>query len=247
MPALPSLPNRLTLPSGRTVLLRVRSGSGRRIELSVTPGAVDVRVPGVGPSVSARQLKGFVSNHLDWIESTLQKYDVEKVRVGAEDVVVPCAGELLPVVWRTSAVARAEVGADEACVWVPTGAKDELARRLMRDALETKLRQAVVPLLQRWLPTIPGGAIVRLSVRDTDRQWGSMSSQRRLSLATKLVGVRPTALECVIVHELCHQLHMDHSPRFWSEVRRRFPTYLSEDAYLDRVSPKLRKLMAQWN
>ena len=41
-----------------------------------------------------------------------------------------------------------------------------------------------------------------------------------------------SVLNYVVVHELCHRKHMDHSPAFWQEVARMLPDYKKEEAWL---------------
>jgi hypothetical protein len=43
----------------------------------------------------------------------------------------------------------------------------------------------------------------------------------------------PEAIDYVIIHELCHRLHMDHSAEFWAEVEHRMPDYKKQKKWLD--------------
>lgn len=57
------------------------------------------------------------------------------------------------------------------------------------------------------------------------RVWGSFNSQKIMKLNWKLL-ILPTQLaEYVIIHELCHSLHMNHSPMFWKSVEKYCPNY----------------------
>ena len=39
-------------------------------------------------------------------------------------------------------------------------------------------------------------------------------------------------VEYVVVHELCHRKHMNHSPAFWAEVEKALPDYRTQEAWL---------------
>ena len=65
----------------------------------------------------------------------------------------------------------------------------------------------------------------------TATQWGSLAPDATLSLDLSLVLARPSAFEYVLVHELCHLLHADHSRRFWHAVETRFPHWRDERSY----------------
>jgi hypothetical protein len=103
----------------------------------------------------------------------------------------------------------------------------------------------------RWMPgyleELPR-APRRIVFKRTSTQWGSLAPDGTLSLDLALVLARPSAFEYVLVHELCHLLHADHSRRFWREVEARFPTWRDERHYFHaegrRLKARLRGLLA---
>lgn len=56
-------------------------------------------------------------------------------------------------------------------------------------------------------------------------RWGSCSSERVLTFNVLLMQLPWHLIEYVIVHELCHTTHMNHSQDFWSLVERHYPDY----------------------
>ncbi len=73
----------------------------------------------------------------------------------------------------------------------------------------------------------------RIAIRDTRSRWGSCSSRGSMSFTWRLALAPRRVLDYVVVHELCHLVHLDHSKRFWSLVERVRPGYREERDWLN--------------
>jgi predicted metal-dependent hydrolase len=71
-----------------------------------------------------------------------------------------------------------------------------------------------------------------LSIRDQATRWGSYSGHGRVSLNLKLMCAPEQVIDYVIVHELAHSQHMNHSPRFWNLVERFHPEWRQAKQWL---------------
>lgn len=71
-----------------------------------------------------------------------------------------------------------------------------------------------------------------LSFRSQRTRWGSCSSQGRMSLNWRLVAAPSEVAKYVVVHELAHLKHQDHSSRFWTLVERFLPEYQKHRLWL---------------
>lgn len=80
------------------------------------------------------------------------------------------------------------------------------------------------PLVARRAARI-GVDFERISLRLMKTRWGSCSARGHLTFNILLMLAPEEVLDYVIVHELCHRRHMDHSPAFWAEVARWCPDY----------------------
>lgn len=73
--------------------------------------------------------------------------------------------------------------------------------------------------------TLTGGNYKKITIRDQKSRWGSCSSSGTLSFNCRLMYAPPKVLDYVVVHELCHFTHMNHSKEFWNMVESIMPEY----------------------
>jgi predicted metal-dependent hydrolase len=65
----------------------------------------------------------------------------------------------------------------------------------------------------------------RISVTSAQSRWGSCSSGQTINFTWRLVLAPPEIIDSVVVHELAHLIHHNHSKTFWSKVREFYPNY----------------------
>ena len=79
---------------------------------------------------------------------------------------------------------------------------------------------------------IVGVTYGRITIKNQKTRWGSCSTKGNLNFNVALMLVPPEVLDYVVVHELCHRLEMNHSPRFWNEVGKVIPDYKKHEKWL---------------
>ena len=80
------------------------------------------------------------------------------------------------------------------------------------------------------------------AIRSQKTLWGSCSSKRNISLNYKLLFLETKVVEYVLIHELCHTAHMNHSDQFWKLVSKVEPNYKALDKSLNQAW----KLIPAW-
>ena len=97
---------------------------------------------------------------------------------------------------------------------LPSGEQRERIEALRRAA------KADLPGRIARLSAATGLRYAKLSIRASRTKWGSCSGQNHISLSLFLMTLPEHLRDYVIIHELCHTVHHNHSPRFHALVDR---------------------------
>ena len=81
--------------------------------------------------------------------------------------------------------------------------------------------------------------IARVTVRDQRSRWGSCSPRGAIALNWRLVQMPPDVSDYVILHELAHRLHPNHSRRFWRQVESLCPAWRAAERWLRQHGKEL--------
>ena len=92
------------------------------------------------------------------------------------------------------------------------------------NALAKKAKQIILERVKYYAPKI-GVTYNRITIRCQRTRWGSCSLKGNLNFNCLLVLFPIEAIDSVVVHELCHRKHMNHSPQFYAEIEKVFPEY----------------------
>ena len=99
-------------------------------------------------------------------------------------------------------------------------------------------RKAVTAIVDRYAKQW-GLQVKSIRITGAKRRWGSCSRQNSLNFSLRLAMVPPEALEYVVVHELAHTRHHDHSRTFWTFLRQMLPGYEAQRRWLKKNGLKL--------
>jgi predicted metal-dependent hydrolase len=210
------------------------SRRARRLSIRVFPGGrVEVVVP---PGVGLPAIERFVSRHRNWAE----KRAVEFALLGAPstdrrptEVHLALTGQRWNVVYHDARQqAVIDSGDSSLCVRLARDSDREVGRLLLEwlgGVAQHELRARLEAVSQ-----VTGIGYERMLLRRQRTRWGSCSTTGTISLNLCLMFQPPEVVRYLMVHELCHRRHMNHSTSFWDLVASHEPNWRARDRELLR-------------
>ena len=113
---------------------------------------------------------------------------------------------------------------------------EQRARDYQKKQLTKKARE-YLPYRLEYFAKLHGYSYDKCRLSHANTRWGSCSSNRTISLNIGLMKVPPVLRDYVILHELAHLNHLDHSKAFWAEVASHDKNYKLHEKRLKMFNP----------
>lgn len=103
--------------------------------------------------------------------------------------------------------------------WIQKSLEKEKQKQ-SKQALYTKeeFKQIVTSNAKELIPN-------KITIKEIKYAWGSCSSKKNITINLELIKYSEKAIRYVILHELCHIKHMNHSKEFWKLIEKYMPEY----------------------
>jgi predicted metal-dependent hydrolase len=218
--------------------LRV-SRRARHARLQVKPfGGLEVVIPARFPR---NQVNALVNRHAAWARRQLARQASLRQAVRLPDeLALAFDNSTTPIIYnaRTSFDSIADKNRDGIVIQaIEQHARIQELRRYIRK----RAQQCLPPLLEQVSRRISLD-FNRVSIRSQKTRWGSCSNRGNISLNDQLLFLPAATVEYLMIHELCHTRHLNHSRDFWALVQTHSPGYRLHEALLR----KSRNLVPDW-
>ena len=206
----------------------------RSLKLQISPeGQVLVTTPKFVPEFL---VKRFVSSHQGWITENLAKIELKKKEFALQKDTLLYFGETYALMTNLNAKEKIGVKVDQnnkQIIVNPVSTTQASIRKSVLRFLEKTLHNYVLDKVER-LSKKMNIAVNKITFKRQSTRWGSCSSLGNLNFNWQLVHAPQPVIDYVIVHELAHRQHMDHSPAFWRFVEQFDPEYRLHRGWLKR-------------
>lgn len=242
--------NRRVQLAGCEVAYEFTRGKRRTIGLSVGPDGLSVRAP---RWTTVAEVEAFIHEKSGWV---LDKLRASRERAGAlarartvwaDGAEFDFLGQRVRLLLDsahafTQGRAALESGEGDAPATLRLGLAKAAGEAQIRDAAQAWLmrqaQQVFAESLARFAPQL-GVSYKQLRLSSAGTRWGSASADGTIRLNWRLVHLKPEMIDYVVVHELSHLRHMNHSPQFWDVVASVMPDHQARRQALRRAAVPL--------
>lgn len=105
------------------------------------------------------------------------------------------------------------------------------AKAVFRDYYIRKGKERITKRVEYYAPKV-GFEPKKIDVRGLGNRWASWSPSGNLAFHWKCMMAPQTIIDYIVVHELCHFHHPDHTDAFWNEVDKVMPQYRERKEWL---------------
>ncbi|MCR4917812.1 MAG: M48 family metallopeptidase [Alphaproteobacteria bacterium] len=176
-----------------------------------TPHRIEISRPWLSSDSAALR---FVEQKRDWLEKIFARAPQKKHLVSGDFIDV--LGMHVCVVYDAKIRANKFVEQSDGTYTLFVGGDEKLLENRVRMFVKEELLKQIKNLIRQ---TSREFWPKRICLRDTSSRWGSRSSTGTISFSWRLAFAPFDVMRYVVMHELAHTKHMDHSQAFWATVR----------------------------
>ena len=170
-----------------------------------------------------------VRERADWISRQLAALRDTPEQRFADAETIAYLGREVPMVFGRTQARRITVRFDGSGfrVSLPTdladAERDEKIRIAIIDWYRNRASEHLPTVVDRWWPQLGRDGTPKILVRNQRRRWGSCAADGTLRFNWRVMLLDPLLIDYIVVHELAHLTHMNHSKAFWDLVCRTIP------------------------
>ncbi len=214
-----------------------RSARRKTLSLCVYP---DNRVIVAAPErLSSKEIAGFVEKKSDWVRNRLdlnrqrqEKLPLREFNSG-EKLLYLGAEHTLEVHERRSVGVCCERGKIIVSIRpeIPAEARAHFVRRYLVDWYANMALKKIIERVTHYMRII-GVTPRAVRIKALKSRWGSCSTKGGINFAWNIILAPEPVLDYLVVHELCHLVHHDHSAEYWKLVEKFLPEHLARRKWL---------------
>lgn len=223
------------LIAGERVKVSILAMKRKTLRLGITEqGEIEVKMPLRCPK---SELMAFLNQHTPWLEQRLESF--HQLQQQRQKQMRYLGGDYHFA--QSEQQSKEPILIAQTC-YIPNHWSEQERLGKVEAWQRKEAKQIFQRLIDHWWPHFAHGALINkpvLRVKKIRSRWGSLSSKGYINLNLKLTELPIEIIEMVVVHELCHSHHMDHSQNFYRLMADKLPNYKQLERQLKQIEQGL--------
>ncbi len=199
---------------------------------------IDVHAP---QTASESYISGIINSKAPWILKSIDRLDnclpIPEPEYYEDGEIITYLGKEYRLKIEKGAKGGPELKGDYLQIPAGRDSKGEKIRKKLDDWYRLKAREIFIPLMAKSMDKAygQGAPLPSLSIRKMRSRWGSCRPSGRITLNIHLIKLPEKCIEYVIMHEICHLRHLNHSRNFYEFLSKCLPDWKKCKEIIDRV------------
>lgn len=175
--------------------------------------------------MTKRQIEYLVNNHEKWIRESLEKKkSLSDMNDWYKTKRILYLGDYWPVTLISELGQKPRAFFDGKRFVVISDGSEGTARKQMEKFFRKQAQEILTQLANEYADLM-GVKFNKVTIRKQVTRWGSCSSKGNLSFNVKILCAPTEMMAYVVLHEVMHLKHFNHSKAFWQEIEEMMPDY----------------------
>ena len=215
---------------------KVIRSNRRTLSISINENAeLIVRAP---HQLSMNKIHDFINEKKKWVNKQQKIINIRLSDSAFDKDMALMLGSLYPIKIKTDQSEKLTFNGEEFLV---RSSDQELIHSSLKKWYKKKFREVAIPRLTYFADQY-NLSVNQVRIKEQKTLWGSCSSRNNINLNYLLIMAPMNVIDYVIIHELAHTIHRNHSSHFWKTVESMMPNFKESKTWLKDYGYKLRKL-----
>jgi len=203
-----------------------RTDRKKTASIKIDEGFVNITVP---KSVSSSRIRELISKREGWIKAKLN----QQISIKSKKKIKYIDGEVVPYLGRdyrlkfiNGDLLSVKMKSGSFVITIPKGQKPEqkVIKNLLVDWYKKYAKIHLEEKTKKFSETMNVNP-KSIVIKNYKSRWGSCSSKGELSFNWRIILTPHWIVDYIVVHELCHLLEFNHSPKYWNHVKCYSPNW----------------------
>ena len=194
-----------------------------------------VRAP---KKLSIEKIQDFIYEKEKWINKKKKLIEDQMKDASLNKNKLLYLGSLFPITLNRTSSKKFIFSGEE---FISNSNNPEILSLSIKKWYKNKFKEIAIPRLEYFADKY-NLSVNQIRIKEQKTMWGSCSSKNNINLNYLLIMAPMDVIDYVIIHELVHTIHRNHSVNFWKSVESIMPNFKEAKRWLKENGYKLRRL-----